>query len=476
VAAPAHGALAGFVVAYLAVSLAVGAYAATRVRGAADYASARRRFGTALVTATVFATWFGAETVLGIPATFVKEGLRGLVADPFSALACLALVALAFARPLFRLDLITLGDYFRGRYGRAAEVALTLAIAFSYLGWIAAQLVALGLAMNVLSGGMIDTRTGILAGAAVVLACTMAGGMLSVAFTDFFQAAVIVAGLGYVTWVVVDLAGGAAPVLEAAADSGRMRLLPEADLRSVLAWISAALVVVLGSVPQQDVLQRITSSRDEGTSVRSTFLGGVVYFAVASLPILLICAALVIDARLVGKLIDDDSQLILPTLILERTPFAVQVLFFGALVSAILSTASAVLLAPAVALAENVVRPIVKPRDDRAVLAMMRLTVLGVAVAVTVMALSSKLSIYQLVNESGKVVLVSSFVPLAAGLYWRRANALGAHLSFFAGLLTWIALEWMAPEAAMPPALAGFAAGVAGMVAGSLLPARRTTR
>ena len=465
--------LAAFVGLYLVASLGVGVYAATRVRGASDYASARRRFGTVMVTATVFATWFGAETVLGIPATFVKEGLRGLVADPFSALACLALVAFAFARPLFRLDLITLGDYFRERYGRAAEVALSLTISFSYLGWIAAQLVALGLALNVLSGGMVDTRTGILAGAFVVLACTMAGGMLSVAFTDFFQAAVIVAGLGYVTWAVVDLAGGAGPVLQAATDSGRMKFLPEADAKSIFAWISAALVVVLGSIPQQDVLQRITSSRDEATSVRSTFLGGVVYFAVAALPILLICAALVIDARLVAKLIDQDSQLILPTLILERTPLLVQVLFFGALVSAILSTASAVLLAPAVALAENVVRPLVKPRDDRAALLMMRLTVLALAIAVTVMALTSRLSIYQLVNESGKVVLVSSFVPMAAGLYWKRANALGAHLSIAAGLVVWIALEWCAPEAVIPPALAGFFAGIAGMAAGSMLPVRR---
>jgi Na+/proline symporter len=114
------------------------------VRGAADFAVAGRRFGTPIVTATVFATWFGAETVLGIPATFLKEGLRGLVADPFAAVACLVLVGVVFARPFFRMEGLTLGDYFRARYNRAAEVALTLCIAFSYLGWIAAQFVALG--------------------------------------------------------------------------------------------------------------------------------------------------------------------------------------------------------------------------------------------------------------------------------------------------------------------------------------------
>jgi Na+/proline symporter len=146
------------------------------------------------------------------------------------------------------------------------------------------------------------------------------------------------------------------------------------------------------------------------------------------------------------------------------------VFFFGALISAILSTASGALLAPAVALAQNVVRPLAKPRDDRALLLTMRLTVVGLALAVTAMALTSRLSIYQLVNESGKVVLVSSFVPLAAGLFWPRANARGAYGAIAAGLATWIALEIAAPEGLFPPALAGLFASVAGMIAGSLAP------
>lgn len=459
--------LLAFIALYLAACLAVGLYAATRVRGARDYAVAGRRFGTPIVAATVFATWFGAETVLGIPATFVKEGLRGLVADPFAAFGCLALIAAAFARPFFRLDALTLGDYLRERYDRPTEAALSLCIAFSYLGWIAAQLVALGLAFDVLSGGAIDTRTGIVAGAAVVLAYTMAGGMWSVALTDFLQAAMIVAGLAYVAWVVAGVAGGFGAVF-AAAGAQRLRFLPDPDARSVLAWVSAALVVLLGSVPQQDVLQRVMSARDEATAARASLAGGLAYFFVAGVPIFLVCAALAIDAPMVARLIDADPQLILPTLILERTPLAVQVLFFGALISAILSTAAGALLAPAVVIAENLLRPALRPTGDRALLLLMRATVAGLAIAVTVMALTSRLSIYQLVNESGKVVLVGAFVPLAAGLFWRRANTWGARLSVACGLAVWIGLEIASPEGLVPPALAGLAASALGMAAGSL--------
>jgi Na+/proline symporter len=448
---------------YLAVSIAVGLYAATRVRGAADFAVAGGRFGAPVVAATVFATWFGAETVLGIPATFLKEGFRGVVADPFAAAGCLLLVGLVFARPLFRLDVLTLGDFFRGRYDRKADVALSLCIAFSYLGWIAAQLVALGLVFDVLSGGAIDTRTGIVAGAAIVLLYTMAGGMWSVALTDFVQAAMIIGGMGCVAWEVAGLAGGPLRVWESVAATDRVRLLPDADAGSVLGWVSAALVVLFGSVPQQDVLQRVKSARDERTAVVGSVAGGLVYLAIAFVPIFLACAAALIDAPMVERLVARDYQLILPTLIVERTPLAVQALFFGALVAAILSTAAGALLAPAVMVAENVLRPLVKPATDARFLLLMRITVALLAIAVTVMALTSKLSIYQLVNESGKIVLVSSFVPLAAGVFWKRATARGAHASIAAGLAAWIVLEWLAPEALVPPPLAGLIASAAAM-------------
>lgn len=462
--------LLGCIALYLAASIAVGLYAATRVRTAADYAVAGGRFGAVIVTATVFATWFGAETVLGIPATFLKEGLRGLVADPFAAVACLVIIGLAFARPLHRMDCLTLGDYFRRRFDRRAELVLSVCIAFSYLGWIAAQLVALGLALNVLSGGVVDMQVGIVIGAAIVVTYTMAGGMWSVALTDFLQAALIIGGLAYVAWVVADLAGGASRVIEAAAANDRLRFLPEAQPRAVFAWITAALIVAFGSVPQQDVFQRVRSARSEAIAVWSAIAGGVVYFFIALLPIFLVAAATVVDAPMVERLVARDYQLILPTLILERTPMVVQVLFFGALISAILSTASGALLAPAVAIAENVIRPLAPAMDDRAVLRTMRLTLLGLAVVVTTMALTSKLSIYQLVNESGKVVLVSAFVPLAAGIYWKRANGRGAMASVLAGLVTWTVLEMLAPEAVVPPALAGLLASGIGMIAGSLTP------
>jgi len=202
------------VVAYLLVSVLIGLYVARNVSSAADYAVAGRHLSLPIVTATVFATWFGSETVLGISSTFVEEGLGGIVADPFGASMCLILAGLFIAPKIYRLNLLTLGDYYRVRYNRAVEIFCSACIVVSYLGWVAAQISALGLIFNVLTDGAVSQEWGMVIGAGVVLIYTLFGGMLSVAILDFIQMVVIAAGLVYIMWIVADLAGGVGTVVE----------------------------------------------------------------------------------------------------------------------------------------------------------------------------------------------------------------------------------------------------------------------
>src|SRR6476620_9380736 len=164
--------LAVFVILYLAVSIAIGLFAARRVKTSGDYTNAGRSLPLYVVIATVFATWFGSETVLGIPAKFVKDGLGGVVEDPFGASMCLILVGLFFARKLYRMNLMTIGDYYRLRYNRTVEVMVSICIVISYLGWVSAQITALGLVFNVLSQGSISVSMGMVLGASIVLVYT----------------------------------------------------------------------------------------------------------------------------------------------------------------------------------------------------------------------------------------------------------------------------------------------------------------
>jgi SSS family solute:Na+ symporter len=462
------------VAAYLLVTIAIGLWAAKRVHNAKDYVVAGRSLPLYMSAATVFATWFGAETVLSVSATFAKDGLGGIVADPFGASFCLVFVALFFARAFYRMDLLTIGDYYRKRYSKTVEVITSVAITASYLGWTSAQLTALGLVFWVLSGGAISLSAGILIGAAIVVVYTIFGGMWSVAITDLFQSVVILVGLTAVAWLVGDMAGGPAKVIAAASEAGKFEFWPKAGAKEWLAFVAAWMTLAIGSIPQQDVFQRVTSAKDEKTAVRGTLIGAAVYFCFAFVPIFIAYAALVIDPNFEKLFAAEDAreiQRILPDLILARTPVWAQVLFFGALLSAILSTASGALIAPTSLFTENVLRPFFRGMSDRQFMLLLRVILVTFTLAALLFALNSKSTMYEMVQNAYKVTLVSCIVPLAAGIFWKRANVPGAVLSVVFGLLSWTIAEWTTTDGTVVPAqLVGLAFSIVGMVLGSLVP------
>ena len=462
-----------FVILYLLISVGIGLFAATRVRNSKDFAVAGRSLPLAVVTATVFATWFGAEAVLGISATFVKEGLHGVVADPFGSSMCLILAGLFFAPRLYRLNMLTVGDYYRFRYNRTVEVLCTLCIVVSYVGWVAAQFKVLGLVLNVVTGGVISQSAGIVVGAVIVLTYTTFGGMFSVAILDFVQISVIMGGLLYIASIVSGLVGGVGTVIDHAAAAGKFEFFPAASVTAWIPFVGAWMTMMLGSIPQQDVFQRITSAKDERTAVRGALTGAVLYFGFCFVPMFLAYAATLVDPSKFGLLLEQDSQLILPTLIMDHTPMAAQILFFGAVLSAVMSCSSATLLAPSVALSENVVKPLLAQVNDAEFLRLMRIVLVGFASVVLVIALWSDATIYKLVVSTYKVTLVAAFIPLCAGLYWKRATTQGAIAAIVAGLTSWIVLELVnEPTDVWPPQLIGFLCAALGMLAGSVWPSQ----
>jgi solute:Na+ symporter, SSS family len=460
-----------FVVGYLLITVGIGLYASTRVHNSKDFAAGGRSMSFPLVMAMVFATWFGSEAVLGIPATFIQDGFAGIVEDPFGSFGCLLLVGIFFARKLYRMNLLTLGDFFRKRFGPNVELITSLVIMASYLGWIAAQLTALGVVFNVLSDGSITTTQGMIMGTAIVLVYTLYGGMWSVAMTDTFQMVIIVVGLGYLTWLIGDMAGGPQKVITQAAAEGKFSFIHSFTAKEIVAFIGAAVTMMLGSIPQQDVYARVMSAKTEKIASHATIAGAVFYLAFCMLPIFLTYAASMIDPAMVSQFLESDAQMILPHLILERTPVFAQVLFFGALLSAIMSTASGTLLAPSVTFTENVLKRFRPNMSDREFLKAMRVTIICCAVITLSFALYSNASIYEMVGGAYKVTLVAASVPLIAGLFWARATTQGALLAIGFGLLSWLSLEFNYQDGDFwPPQLVGLMMSVFGMLVGSLLP------
>jgi Na+/proline symporter len=376
------------------------------------------------------------------------------------------------------MTLLTISDYFRERFGREVEILCSIIIMLSYLGWVSAQVTALGLVFNVLSAGVISISTGMIIGVISILAYTLFGGMWSVAITDFIQMIILVAGLAILAVFAGEQAGGAGVVIQLAVDKDMFHFLPEADFKSWLFFIASALTMMLGSIPQQDVFQRVMSANNEYSATRGPVIGGVFYIAFAFVPMFLVVSALIIMPEQAATLIAQDPQKVLPTLVMDKMPFVMQVLFFGALLSAIKSCASATLLAPSVTFTENIWRNIVPRRSDQNELRAMRITVLVFSLFVLSYSIAMQgTPIYELVSGAYQIPLVGAFVPLVFGLYWKRATTQGALFAIILGVTSWLLFVLTPAGESFPAQLIGLLASCVGMVAGSLGPqAIRNTR
>ncbi|PPC88518.1 MAG: sodium:solute symporter [Methylotenera sp.] len=463
-----------FVVAYLLVSIGIGLVAATRVHNTKDYAVAGRHLPLPVVMATVFATWFGAEAVFGVSATFVQEGLNGVVADPFGSSMCLIIAGFFFSTQLYKLNIITLGDFYRMRYNRTVEVLTTIAIVVSYLGWVAAQIKALGLIFNMITHGAISEEMGMIIGTGIVLTYTTLGGMLSVAVLDFVQMIVVIGGLLYIGSIVSGMTGGVAPVVEHARTAGKLDFFPKGnDIWVWITFLGGWVTMMLGSIPQQDVFQRITSAKSAKIALWGSILGASVYFCFTFVPMFIAYSATLIDPAVFGKLVQEDSQRVLPTLVLTHTPLLAQAIFFGAVLSAIMSCSSATLLAPSVSFAENIVKAYIPNMSDAAFLRVMRICLIGFALCVLLYALNSDLTIFGMVESAYKITLAGAFIPLVFGAFWKHSTSQGAMFAIIGGIGSWLIIELSFGEASLiPPQLIGLAVSTAGMIIGSLLPQR----
>lgn len=449
------------VILYLLATLATGWYASRFVKTAGDFAVAGRKLPVFVVTSGLFATWFGSETVMGASSEFIEKGLMGVIEDPFGAALCLLLIGVFYARPLYKLNLLTFSDYFRFRFGKSAEWISAVFMIPSYFSWIAAQLVAMALLLQVLAD--IPFFWGITICTAVVVFYTYIGGMWSVSITDTVQTVIIIAGMLILTGVILERAGGFSAVTSGVPDHF-WRILPEENsFKSWTVYLAAWMTIGLGSIPQQDVFQRVMSARSARTAVVSSLLASVMYFTVACMPLLIGLGG----SLLYPSLLQGDTQMAIPLLVLQHMGTGMQILTFGALLSAILSTCSGAVLAPATVLAENLIKPLYRHKiSDPVLLKIMRLSVILIALVSMGLALHKK-HIFELVAESSALSLVALFVPLTAGLYWKRASLRGAILSMISGTAVWTYFEFFPGD--YPSLIWGLAASLTGMLTGSLL-------
>ncbi|PJD93051.1 MAG: sodium:solute symporter [Parachlamydia sp.] len=421
---------------FILLSSFIGIYLSRNVHTVKAYAIADRSLPLSISTATVFATWFGAEAILGIPESFMEHGLVGVISDPIGAFLCLMILGFFFARRFYNMDVITIVDFFYNRYGKMIEIMIGLAISLSYVGWIAAQFIAFGNVLSFMLKGAVTVDAGIMLGAAIIVGYTFKGGMLAVAINDFIQTVIISLSLIFMLFLIADMSGGFSEVLDFAVKTHRTSLEFDADYPNYTFIFGILFSMILGTIPQQDTFQRITSAKSARVAVQSTILGGFVYLTITLIPLFIVLAATKMQLEATGQ-IPEDFNLYIAYFVMDHVPKVVQVFFFGSLFAAILSTASGTLLATSIVLSRNVLGEFF-PR--KANLLVVRLTLVTVTLFVCLFALYSTDSIHQLVENSGKVTMVIVFFPLIFGMFWEKASYVGVLAGIILSTAVWLSL------------------------------------
>ena len=114
--------LAGTMIVYVIVLYIISIYTRSKIKTNEDYIVAGRRLPLSLAWMTLFATWFGAGSLLSTTDHVYENGIADVSEEPFGVGFCLILTGLFFAAKLWNLKLLTIGDFFRKKFGTTAEV------------------------------------------------------------------------------------------------------------------------------------------------------------------------------------------------------------------------------------------------------------------------------------------------------------------------------------------------------------------
>lgn len=414
---------------YMAAMLGIGYWSSRQIKDLADFLVAGRRLPFYLATATLFATWFGAGTVMGAAGTAYSDGILGVIADPFAAGLSLILAGFFYVGLLRRMRLLTITDVFGKYYGKGAEIFASILMVPVYIGWLGAQMVAMGYIMHALTG--IDPLTGITLGAMIVLIYTFAGGMWAVTLTDFVQMIVLIAGLLVILPATLSHVGGLGGLIRATPSSLWSFFPHDTGYGSWMAYFGQWALMGLGCIVGQDLVQRSLASKNERVARSSAIVAGIGYFTIGFIPVLLGLAARLVFPEIV------DPEYVVPQLAMKFLSLPLLMLFLGALISAIMSSADSSLLAATSLFTKNILLEVFPRMKKRDFLPLARIVTIGMAVVSLLVALYVQ-QIYDLMVNSWATLFVGIFVPVTAALYWKKANKEAAWASMVLGTGVWV--------------------------------------
>jgi solute:Na+ symporter, SSS family len=442
---------------YFAVMVGAGYWGLRRARSADDYLVAGRRLGPFMYIGCLAAVVLGGASTIGGVALGYDYGISGMWLVFWIGMGVIALGILMSSR-LSRLGVYTVSEMLENRYGAASRLISAIIIAAYALMIAVTSTIAIGTVFNVVLP--LSSSLAILVAGGLVVAYSVAGGMWSITLTDIIQFCIMTVGIFFLLVPLsISAAGGLSAMQEA---------LPASyfDITAI-GWqtiFTYFLLFFFGLMIGQDIWQRVFTARSPEIARWGSVAAGVYCLLYA----------------LAGALVGTAARVILPDLgssdnafariTTEALPVGITGLVLAAALAAVMSTASAGLLASSTLLANDVYAGFISRGDHNKVL-VSRVTTLLVGIVVLVISLIVS-DVVGALTVAYDLLSGALFVPIVGALFWRRATAAGALASMAAGSVVVVTFMVLDGLFANTPIIWGMLASLVVFVVVSLLTPR----
>ncbi len=418
------------IVAYAVFLLIIGMWAGRKVNSAEGFFVAGRKLGTGLLFTTLIAANLGAGSTVGVTALAYQHGISAWWWIGSAGIGSIILafwVGPAIWRIARERNFLTLSDYLDWRYSAAFRGFLSLMMSIGTLALFSGQLLGIAWILDVVAG--VPKSTGIVIGALVTTLYFAAGGLLSAAFVNIFEVAVILAGFIIALPFIYNYTGGWGEIVTKVFSNGANNSYFEIDGMGVTAITGYLVMLVPSFFISPGLIGKIFGAKDEHAIKVGTALNGLVQLIFAAVPVFIGIAAFAFIPDL------SRADLALPSAMKNMMPFPVAALALAAIFAAEVSTADTVLYMLAGSITNDLYKRFLNPNlSDKGLLWASRFTSLlcglaGIFLALNLESIISALTIFY------SLMSVSLAAPLIFGLFTKRASNFGALTAAISGIL-----------------------------------------
>jgi len=402
----------------------LGAYLGRRSVGLDGFMLAGRKVGLALGTATAMATWVTSNTTMAAPQLALQMGIWGMLGYSLGSVGLMLFAPLARRIRTLMPSGFTSGDFVRLRYGKTTwRVFLLISLLYAF-GWLVSMGMAGGVLVNALTG--IDYRIGMTVILAVCVLYTVLGGLRAVIGTDFLQTLIILAGIVALAWLAITHVGFER--MHDAALAERPELL-DLLMPAAIMFLFNNLLFGVGEIFHSNVWWSRAFAFREGVGFKAYLTAGLFWMPI---PIVAGFIALTVPAlHLNVPAADMVGPLVAAKLLGSSGAILVFIVVFAALASSL----DSLLAATSDLILTDIYKGHLRPQaSDEELARAARWVILGLGTLAWLLCLPRLATLAELLYFMGAFV-ASTIWPIAAGLFWRRANPHGAALAMIAGTL-----------------------------------------